>query len=384
MGEKKQILVISFTKQGSRLNREIGKKLTEIGYRCSCYTVERFADKNERELCLAPLPEKEKRSAWIGQYWGKEAFLFIGASGIAVRLIAPWVKDKFTDSPVLVMDERAEYVIPLLSGHVGGAVEIAREIAGSVGAKPVITTATDVEQVFAVDVFAADNRLRIGNRTTAKQISAALLDGKCVGFYAEYPWQGTFPDRLRLCGSKSELEAFAKRQGFGIWVSGKKEACPAGILQLIPQNLAVGIGCRRGTEEAAIESGLREILEEHGCRMEQITAIASIHLKQDEPGLIGLAEKLHVPFRCYSAEELMKTGEVEESSEFVRSVTGVDNVCERAARACAPDGKPVFGKNRRKGMTAAAVEREKVLRFRWERIWNRYLCFPGRRREMRL
>ena len=74
------------------------------------------------------------------------------------------------DSPVLVMDERAEYVIPLLSGHVGGAVEIAREIAGSVGAKPVITTATDVEQVFAVDVFAADNRLRIGNRTTAKQM----------------------------------------------------------------------------------------------------------------------------------------------------------------------------------------------------------------------
>ena len=364
MNEEKKIRVISFIKQGSRLNREIGKKLTEIGYRCSCYTVERFADKNEGELCLAPLPEKEKRSAWIGQYWGKEAFLFIGASGIAVRLIASWVKDKFTDSPVLVMDERAEYVIPLLSGHVGGAVEIAREIAGSVGAKPVITTATDVEQVFAVDVFAADNRLRIGNRTTAKQISAALLDGKCVGFYAEYPWQGTFPDRLRLCGSKSELEAFAKRQGFGIWVSGKKEACPAGILQLIPQNLAVGIGCRRGTEEAAIESGLREILEEHGCRMEQVAAIASIHLKQDEPGLIGLAEKLHVPFRCYSAEELMKTGEVEESSEFVRSVTGVDNVCERAARACAPDGKPVFGKNRRKGMTAAAVEREKVLRFR--------------------
>ena len=126
MNEEKKIRVISFTKQGSRLNREIGKKLTEIGYRCSCYTVERFADKNEGELCLAPLPEKEKRSAWIGQYWGKEAFLFIGASGIAVRLIASWVKDKFTDSPVLVMDERAEYVIPLLSGHVGGAVEIAR------------------------------------------------------------------------------------------------------------------------------------------------------------------------------------------------------------------------------------------------------------------
>ena len=308
MNEEKKIRVISFTKQGSRLNREIGKKLTEIGYRCSCYTVERFADKNERELCLAPLPEKEKRSAWIGQYWGKEAFLFIGASGIAVRLIAPWVKDKFTDSPVLVMDERAEYVIPAVVGACGrsrGDRPGDRRICGS---KTGDHNGYGCGTGFAVDVFAADNRLRIGNRTTAKQISAALLDGKCVGFYAEYPWQGTFPDRLRLCGSKSELEAFAKRQGFGIWVSGKKEACLAGILQLIPQNLAVGIGCRRGTEEAAIESGLREILEEHGCRMEQITAIASIHLKQDEPGLIGLAEKLHVPFRCYSAEELMKAG----------------------------------------------------------------------------
>ena len=72
--EEKKYRVISFTKQGSRLNREIGKKLTEIGYRCSCYTVERFADKNEEELCLAPLPEKEKRSAWIGQYWAKKLF----------------------------------------------------------------------------------------------------------------------------------------------------------------------------------------------------------------------------------------------------------------------------------------------------------------------
>lgn len=364
MKAEKRILVISFTEQGSQINRRIGKNLMEIGYRCACYAVERFANRTAgEEVRLLPLPEKEKRSEWIGQHWGKDVFLFIGASGIAVRLIAPWVTDKFTDSPVLVMDEQANYVIPLLSGHVGGAVEIAKEIAGCMGAVPVITTATDVEQVFAVDVFAVDNGLRIGSRTVAKQISAALLDGKCVGFYAEYPWKGMLPRQLCLCESRSELETFVKKHGLGIWVGVEKEDA-TGVLRLFPQNLVVGIGCRRGTEEAVLESGLREILEAHGYVMEQIAAIASITLKQDEPGMIELAEKLRIPFQCYSPEELRKTGKVEETSEFVRSVTGVDNVCERAARACAPDGTVVFGKNCRRGMTAAAVEKNVELRFR--------------------
>lgn len=377
MKKKKKILVISFTKQGSRRNREIGEKMTAAGYDCECYTVQRFADckadgqENAEEtmsekdrIRLLSLPEKENRSEWIGQYWGEAVFLFIGAAGIAVRWIAPWVKDKFTDSAVIVMDEKAEYVIPLLSGHVGGAVEFARKIAGCTGAVPVITTATDVERVFAVDVFASENSCRITDRTAAKQISAALLEGKNIGFYSEYSWEGELPRQLVLCKSKSDLETFAERQGGGIWISRKTEDCGAKILQLIPQNLAVGIGCRKGIEEAALAGGLREILEGHGCRMEQVASLSSISLKQEEAGILNLAEKLQVPFRCYSPEELQRTGAVEKTSEFVRTVTGVDNVCERAARAAAPNGTVVFGKNCRKGMTAAAVEKETVLKFR--------------------
>lgn len=94
-------------------------------------------------------------SAWAGeQMAARHALIFIGACGIAVRAIAPWIMDKLHDSPVLVADEMGKYVIPLLSGHVGGANELAVRLAGALGAIPVITTATDLHDSFAVDIFA--------------------------------------------------------------------------------------------------------------------------------------------------------------------------------------------------------------------------------------
>lgn len=122
------------------------------------YTLTRFC----RLYGFHAFPEDKK--SWIGSLWGEKALFFIGAAGIAVRMIAPHVKDKFTDSPVLVMDEKGSYVIPLLSGHVGGAVELAKEIAEKINAQAVLTTATDVEQKFAVDVFAKSNGLVLTDR----------------------------------------------------------------------------------------------------------------------------------------------------------------------------------------------------------------------------
>lgn len=373
---EKEIQILSFTKQGSRINRLIGKRLRENGYDCACYTVERFADsennlqdenaeevQTKSDVQLLPLPPKEIRSEWIGSHWGKSSFVFIGAAGIAIRLIAPWVKDKFTDSPVIVMDEQANYVIPLLSGHVGGAVELARKIALCVDAEAVVTTATDVERLFAVDVFAAENQLYIESREVAKQISAALLEGKTVGFYSEFPWTGSLPKELFLCKTEVELEQFVKENGWGIWVASEKKENMEQILQLLPKNLIVGIGCRRGIADTVLREGVREILKEYGYEMEQICKIASIDLKKEEPAILALAEELCVPFLYYTAEELKKTGDVVNSSEFVKSVTGVDNVCERAAKACEPNGNPALGKTIRNGMTAAAVQREVILKF---------------------
>ena len=107
-----------------------------------------------------------------------DALIYIGACGIAVRAIAPFVKDKFTDPAVISMDELGGYIIPLLSGHVGGANELAMEIANITGGVAVISTATDVNGAFAVDVFAKKNDLKLANKELAKLISADILDGK--------------------------------------------------------------------------------------------------------------------------------------------------------------------------------------------------------------
>lgn len=125
--------------------------------------------------------EDEPLQEWTGEAFADhQPILFVGACGIAVRAIAPFVQDKLTDSPVLVMDEKGKHIIPLLSGHIGGANELACRLAEATGAEPVLTTATDVNHIFAVDVFAKKNGLRIENRDGIRYISDKLLRGQQV------------------------------------------------------------------------------------------------------------------------------------------------------------------------------------------------------------
>ena len=135
-----------------------------------------------------------------------EAVVFIGACGIAVRGIAPYVKSKKTDPAVLVIDECGMFVISLLSGHLGGANALAREAADFLGAQAVVTTATDLHDRFAVDVFAKRNGCEIFPMTAAKAFSAALLAGEPVGFYSDFPWEGELPAGLVLVNRSGSEE----------------------------------------------------------------------------------------------------------------------------------------------------------------------------------
>ena len=199
--ENKRIIVLGFTGAGTALGRELCVKLKKNGYDCQGYAPGKYAGEN-----VLPLPED--RSELIGGQWGRAAFLFIGAAGIAVRWIVPWVKDKYTDSPVLVMDEKGQYVVPILSGHVGGAAALADEIAGLAGGTAVHTTATDVQGKFAVDVFARKHSLAITDRRAAKAVSAAVLDGEKIALYIEEAYgdmltseeKTCLPEDVILCG----------------------------------------------------------------------------------------------------------------------------------------------------------------------------------------
>lgn len=328
----RRLVIISFTEPGTRLGERLCEEIE--GYCCESYGPERFVKK------AGPLPGNVK--AWIASRWGKEGFLFIGAAGIAVRMIAPCVKDKYSDSAVLVMDEKGQYVIPLLSGHAGGAVELAKRISCYTGAVPVITTATDVQGKFAVDVFADRNKLIFRDRKLAAGISAAVLEGKRIGFWMSPDcsgWIQDMPEVFRQYGELCPCREYAelRNYAYGIAVS-QTETEGENVLCLQPGNVVIGIGCRKNTDQTVLEQGIRETLAEHGMIPEQTAAIVSITLKAEEPGMISLSRKWRVPFITYPPEELAEAGPVSESSEFVRRVTGVDNVCERAVK-CFLQGK---------------------------------------------
>ena len=361
------IIVLSFTGTGTELNRRLCEKLKknfhlERGVNaCTGYAPEKYAGEG-----ILPLPAD--KAALIGSGWGKSAYVFIGAAGIAVRYIAPWVKDKYTDSPVLVIDEKGQYVIPLLSGHVGGAAALADEVADMIGAVPVHTTATDVQEKFAVDVFAKKNGLVITDREAVKKISAGLLNGEKAALYIEDPFvnvTGTPPDEIVLCESFEKAEQYF----YQIIITGSLEQHVKGresevkepeqegcSLLLHPRNIAAGIGCRKGIEESVLENGFLGILAENGVDIRQVKSIASIDLKKNEPALLHLCEKYRIPFETYTAEELRSVSDVTTASEFVKKITGVDNVCERAARLSCSAGSMIQGKRIREGMTAALVK----------------------------
>ncbi len=275
--------------------------------------------------------------------------VFVGAAGIAVRLICSFVESKLSDSPVIVMDEKGLHVVPILSGHVGGANRIAELIAERMEAEAVITTATDVNGFFSVDEFAHDNGLEIINKEGIKKISAALLSGQEVR---------AFLDEGIIQRGEERFTRVSSADGADLYISTDRERAVhsrAG-LKLYLRKYCAGIGCRKETSAEQIENFVRknlptEILGELFC-------IGTIDLKARERGLVAFAHSIHAQLRVYSARQLEAVQGSFSSSEFVKSVTGVDNVCERSALCAAGEGAVlVRNKIAGDGVTVAVAQR---------------------------
>ena len=241
-------------------------------------------------------------SAWTAENFPeREALIFIGAAGIAVRAVAPHVRCKAEDPAVLCVDETGRFVIPLLSGHLGGANELARRVAALTGGTPVITTATDLNGAFAVDLWAKSHGKRI------RQVSAAVLGGETVRVYCPYPVAGERPAQLRCVDCSADAD---------VLVSFRKEE--TGTLQLIPRVLTLGVGCRRGTGADTLERQLHLFCEERGVHPQAICRAATIDLKQDEDGLLRFFRNHGWSPVFYRAEELRQA-----EGRFTASFYGV-------------------------------------------------------------
>ena len=361
--------VISFTERGREVSLRIRRILEREGIRCRNFARERFCRGEEGLEVFAG-----ELSAWSGDRFGdSEALIFVGACGIAVRAVAPWVRDKFQDPAVVAVDEGGRFVIPLLSGHVGGANRLARLLAGSLGAVPVITTATDVSGKFAVDVFAAENGCAISDRRLAKEISAAVLAGERIPLLSDFPLEGEFPREIYVCkktaaggkdltGSAAELEERTGGLRIRITLSDRERE---GELRLIPRAAVLGMGCRRGVSEEELWRAAERALGEAGVDRRGLRALASVDLKKNEEGLIRLAARLQVPFLTFSAEELNRLPGEYSSSDFVKRTAGVDCVCERAAMAAAclggGRGRLAAGKRAFGPVTAAVAAAEQTI-----------------------
>lgn len=344
-----KLAAVSFTERGSRLNAALAELLPRRGIDCCGYTIERYAKKYDLREVKPSLQE------WTGSMFAScDALLFIGAAGIAVRSIAPFIQSKTCDPAVLVMDEKGVFVISLLSGHLGGANELAGTLADLTGAIPVITTATDVNGRFAVDLFARKNGLYITDMDMARQISADVLDEKKIGFYSDFPVIGAAPEELVPWSAEHVFEGTA-----GISVSLDTGRQPyKQTLTLLPRIVSVGIGCKKGTDTAVIETCAGRALALCGLSWHSVERIASIDLKEREPGLTALAEKYRIPFVTYDAQTLRAVrGDFSESA-FVESVAGVGNVCERSAVLASGDGRLIQKKTAADGVTAAIAVRD--------------------------
>jgi len=357
--------LISFTGEGANTRDKIEAGLSERGWECSIYHggASRCGDSHcgdSRANTVSGEPGAIPRKGGLPE-WTAEAFLnhdalvFIGACGIAVRAIAPHIRDKTVDPAVVVVDEKGRFVIPLLSGHLGGANELARVIAGLIGAEPVITTATDLNNRFAVDLWAKNNRLSIQDWGLAKEISAALLRGEIVGVSSDEPIAGELPEGLVYFPDGFPAGGEVPELGFRVSVYEADGPFPK-TLHLVPRTVTVGIGCRKGISPPAVEELVRRVLKENGISERSIEKICSIDIKKEEAALKLLAEKLDVPLEYFSAGELEQLPGEFASSEFVSRITGVDNICERAA-VLGSGGRLIVGKQAQNGVTVAMAAR---------------------------
>ena len=359
-----KISMICFSLTGQQTGEKLEEGLRRMGHEVLLAGKSRY------------LPDSIEESAAVWtekQFQEADGIIFIGACGIAVRSIAPCVASKKKDPAVLVADECGRFVISLLSGHLGGANELAEKAAGIIGAEPVITTATDLHSRFAVDVFAKKNGCSIFHMRAAKEVSAAILSGEPAGFYSEFPWEGELPAGLVLCGQDGcglqktdggENSDAHRTLRCGVAVTIHRNCRPFdSTVQIVPAAAALGVGCRKGKDGKAIRDAVIRCLDEAGIFQEALLCMASIDLKKEEAGLLELSRDWKLPFLTWGEAELRAVPGEFTPSDFVKNVTGVDNVCERSAVLAADHGKLLKRKTGANGITTALALKDWRIHF---------------------
>lgn len=336
------IAVYALTNQGLRLARKITDTLGG-----TLHVAMRL--KQDDAIPITSLPSHMAET--FTQYDGH---IFIAAAGIVIRCIAPHIQSKDSDPAVICLDQNGHYAISLLSGHLGGANDLAQQCADIVGGQAVITTATDSAGLPSLDILARDLDMVIGNMDRIKVVNSALLDGNPVQIYDPGNYFAVPENKLfRFIRHPAEWEQNAP----GVWISWREDCPDANALRLYPRVLMLGIGCRRGVDGMEISQHIFTVFEAAGLSFMSIGGLASIDLKSDEQGLLDNAEGLELTPKFYSKEQL-DTVEAPNPSGTVMRRVGVTSVSEAAAILLSDRGELLVEKTKTQTVTLAVARRK--------------------------
>jgi cobalt-precorrin 5A hydrolase len=322
--------------------------------------VDLYVSKNNVKTAFAHKKFEGLAKSLKPQFHRYSGHIFIMSTGIVVRVIAPLIKHKTQDPAVVVVDDGGNYAISLLSGHLGGANDLTRRVADIIGADPVITTATDVHQVPAIDVMAKEKNLFIENPGRIKTINMALLKGDPL--YVHDPFdliKGCLPncvirDFRELKQSAKDLQQpFENIMIPGVFIDDVRLDLPPQVLVLRPASLVAGIGCNRNTGAEEIKALLDDVLAANQLASSSLKCLASIDVKADEGGLIALADHLDRPLVFFTRRELNQVKTIQNPSALVEKHVGVKSVCEAAAILAARNGALIVPKQTTRNATVA-------------------------------
>lgn len=344
--------VICLTEKGAELALRLGELLDRT---IAVYIPKRLAKTIVRDRPVQIEYFEDWQDTFARVFSRYTQIICVMATGIVVRSLAPLIRSKYCDPAVVVVDEKGDFAISLLSGHVGGANNLARQVADKLKGQAVITTATDVRGKPAVDVLAAQLDGLVEPKEKVKFFNRLLIEGEKVYLSSPFPVVPFIKDGFVW----QEWPKFGEKFSEPVVLISPQIKKPAGkMLQILPRNLVVGIGCRKGVDLETVVRALRKVLNHFNLDERCVKTLATIDLKGEEEALKLLSKEMKVPLRTVSKEEITTLEGTFEPSHWVKKQIGVGGVCEPAAKLVANKGFIIVPKQKAGPVTiSVAVEK---------------------------
>ena len=322
-----KVAIVCITKNGINISKRIKEKIPSA----SIYAQSKHKDSSDGIIWF----EKNTKIMIEEIFKEYESIICIFSLGAVIRLISNLLKDKKTDPAVIVIDDKANFVISTLSGHLGGANSLTKSIADILNSTPVITTAADVNETIAVDLLGSEFKWRIENIENVTKVSAYMVNEEKIGVYQDTGetkwWNKELPKNVSIVKDIDELRSDDFKAG--LIISDKIITDPLLVNKSViyrPKSLVVGLGFHWDTTQKEIEDGILKVLKENGLSFLSIRNLSTINRGKSPASLGSFSDKHGIPLEFYDKEKLDKIM-VPNPSDVVKKYEGTSSVSEASS-----------------------------------------------------